>query len=197
MYFGRNLRYLRRKNKLSQSDIASFLKYRNFTTIQKWEDGTSFPKISNVIKLSDYFKVDLDDFLNNDLSDEETIEVPIIGEVKAGYGLYPFEENIGYEKILKKEATNDCFYLKVKGDSMIGARIFQDDLVLVSKCSDLKNNDIGLFILNDEATIKRIKFEDGNIFLIAENDDYEDVKITKDDNFRILGKVLHCKRLFV
>lgn len=197
MYFGRNLRFLRRKNKLSQSDLAIFLKYKNFTTIQKWEDGTSFPKISNIIKLSEYFKVDLEDFLNIDLSKEEMIKVPIIGEVKAGYGSYPFEENIGYEKISKKEYVDKSFYLKVKGESMINAHIFPGDLVYISKCDNLKNNDIGLFLINDETTIKRIKFKNGKIYLVSENDDYQDVMVSDKDNFRILGKVLHCKRLFL
>ena len=48
MKFKENLRYLRKANGLSQEELAHKLGYKSFTTVQKWEDGTSFPKLRNL-----------------------------------------------------------------------------------------------------------------------------------------------------
>ncbi len=67
MYLGKNIRYLRRKNGFSQENIANKLGYKSFTTIQKWESGTSEPPIKKLKDLSELFNVDMDDMNNKDL----------------------------------------------------------------------------------------------------------------------------------
>lgn len=67
MYFGKNLRYLRRKSGLTQEQIADRLKYKSFTTIQKWESGDSQPPMTAVKILSEMFKVPMDQLYNFDL----------------------------------------------------------------------------------------------------------------------------------
>ena len=57
MEFQKNLRYLRYQNNMSQDKLAELLGYKSFTTIQKWEDGTSFPHIENLNELSKIFNV--------------------------------------------------------------------------------------------------------------------------------------------
>ncbi len=196
MKFKENLRYLRKLNHLSQQDLADRFGYKSFTTVQKWEDGTSFPKVGNLNKLAELFHVELDHLLNVDLRAEK-VAVPILGEVKAGYDMYADENIFGYEYCdLKDYGPGEYFYLRVKGDSMIKERIAEGDIVYVKRQDWLDSHELGVFLLeNDEVTIKRALFKDGKIVLQASNDNYAD-RSYPADQVRILGKVLHSKVLF-
>lgn len=196
MKFKENLRYLRKANHMSQDELADKLGYKSFTTVQKWEDGTSFPKVENLNKLSSIFNVELDHLLNVDLTTDKVL-VPILGEVKAGYDLYLNQEIFGYEYCDSSEyGPGEYFYLKVKGDSMINDRIGDGDIVYVHAQDYLKDNELGVFLIeNDEVTIKRIKYLKDKIKLVASNKQYQDREY-KEDEVKILGKVLHNKVLF-
>lgn len=196
MKFKENLRYLRHSNNMSQEDLAKKFGYKSFTTVQKWEDGTAFPKIENLNKIAQIFNVELDHLLNVDLRTNK-VKVPVLGEVKAGYDMYINEEILGYEYLNNNEYTpGEYFYLKVKGDSMINDRICEGDIVYVRKQDYLENNDLGVFVIdNDEVTIKRIEYRDNGVVLKASNKKYSD-RYFDNDNIKILGKVLHNKVLF-
>ena len=196
MKFKENLRYLRHSSNMSQEDLAKKFGYKSFTTVQKWEDGTAFPKIENLNKIAQIFNVELDHLLNVDLRTNK-VKVPVLGEVKAGYDMYINEEILGYEYLNNNEYTpGEYFYLKVKGDSMINDRICEGDIVYVRKQDYLENNDLGVFVIdNDEVTIKRIEYRDDGVVLKASNKKYSDRYFNNDD-IKILGKVLHNKVLF-
>ena len=196
MEFKDNLRYLRKVNKMSQDELAEKLGYKSFTTVQKWEDGTAFPRVNTLNKMSDIFNIDVNHLLNYDIRTDQ-VAVPIVGEVKAGYDLYANEDIYGYEYCNHKEyGPGEYFYLKVKGDSMIDLRIGQGDIVYVKKQNYLDDKDIGVFLLdNNEVTIKKVHFDQDNIILQAANSNYPD-RIFKQDQVQILGKVLHNKVLF-
>lgn len=196
MKFKENLRYLRKLNNISQDELADKLGYKSFTTIQKWEDGTSFPKVENLNRLATIFNIELDHLLNIDLKADK-VPVPILGEVKAGYDMYADENILGYEYCDNKEYhAGEYFYLKVKGDSMIDLRIGEGDIVYVKKQDYLDNKDIGVFLLNDnEVTIKKALINKDYITLKAANDNYPDRKYKLND-IKILGKVLHNKVIF-
>ena len=184
MEFKDNLRYLRRSNKMSQDELAELLGYKSFTTVQKWEDGTAFPRVKTLNKIADIFNVDVDHLLNLNIRADK-IAVPVIGEVKAGYDLYANEDGPG-----------EYFYLKVKGDSMIGLRIGEGDIVFVRKQNYIYDKEIGVFLLdNNEVTIKKASFANNMLTLKAANPDYPDRKF-KPDEVKVLGKVLHNKVLF-
>lgn len=70
MSLGDNIRYLRIKKGLSQDDIAEYLGYKSFTTIQKWESGVSEPPIKKFKELSNLLHADMNDMLNKDLTNE-------------------------------------------------------------------------------------------------------------------------------
>ena len=196
MEFKDNLRYLRKTNRMSQDELAEKLGYKSFTTVQKWEDGTAFPRVSTLNKIADLFNIDVDHLLNLNIRADQ-VAVPILGEVKAGYNLYANEDIYGYEYCDSREyGPGEYFYLKVKGDSMIGLRIGPGDIVYVRKQDYLEDKDIGVFLLeNNEVTIKRVLFSDGKLILRAANSDYPD-RSFRPDEIRILGKVLHSKVLF-
>lgn len=196
MEFKTNLRYLRKANKMSQDVLAEKLGYKSFTTVQKWEDGSAFPRVNTLKKIADIFNVDVDHLLNLNIRSEQ-IAVPILGEVKAGYDLYANEDIYGYEYCNNNEyGPGEYFYLKVKGDSMIDLRIGEGDIVYVKKQDYLDNKDIGVFLLdNNEVTIKKASFGKNSVTLKAANPKYPDRKF-KNDEVKILGKVLHSKVLF-
>ena len=196
MEFKENLRFLRRTSNMSQDELADKLGYKSFTTVQKWEDGSAFPRVSTLNRIADLFNVDVDHLLNLDIRRQQTA-VPILGEVKAGYDMYANEDIFGYEYCNNDEfGPGEYFYLKVKGDSMIGLRIGEGDIVFVKKQDYLDNKDIGVFLLdNNEVTIKTVLFGKNSLTLKAANPDYPDRKF-KPEDVRILGKVLHSKVLF-
>ncbi len=196
MEFKDNLRYLRYSNKMSQDKLAEMLGYKSFTTVQKWEDGTAFPRVNTLNRIAEIFDVDVDHLLNLNLRSEK-VAVPIIGEVKAGYNLYANEDIYGFEYCNNNEyGPGEYFYLKVKGDSMIDLRIGDGDIVYVRKQNYLDNKDIGVFLLdNNEVTIKRAQFGKNSLTLKAANKNYPDRRFSLDE-IKILGKVLHNKVLF-
>ena len=196
MEFKENLRYLRYQNEMSQDKLAELLGYKSFTTVQKWEDGTAFPRVKTLQKIAQIFDIDVNHLLNVDVRNEK-VAVPILGEVKAGYDLYANEDIFGFEYCNTKEyGAGEFFYLKVKGDSMTDYRIFEGDIVYVKKQNYLDNKDIGVFLLdNNEVTIKKALINKNSITLKAGNSAYEDRKF-KPDEVKILGKVLHNKILF-
>ena len=85
-----------------------------------------------------------------------------------------------------KEAT---FFVKAQGDSMIGAGIQQGDILIVDKSLTAKSGKIVIAVVDGEFTVKRLHKYKGNITLKAENSDFEDIKISGDDELIIWGVV--------
>ncbi len=109
--------------------------------------------------------------------------LPIVGRITAGLPELSFEELEGY---FEPEKWRGCFLLKVKGDSMINARIYDGDLVVVKPTKQVQNNDIIVANLEDETTIKRLKKTGNTFFLKPENDAYPIIK----KPFEPIGKVI-------
>ncbi|MCI8844122.1 MAG: transcriptional repressor LexA [Oscillospiraceae bacterium] len=109
--------------------------------------------------------------------------IPIVGIVTAGLPILAVENIDGY---LPWEGEEDCFALRVRGESMIGAGIFDGDLVVIRPQNVASNGDIVLALLDDEATIKRFYRNEGEVWLLPENDAFSPI----DGRYaRILGKV--------
>ena len=87
------------------------------------------------------------------------------------------------------------FFAKVEGDSMIGAGIFEGDLLVIDKSINAKHKDIVIASVNDEFTVKRLDTKDG-IQLVAENKDYAPIKLTGEMEFAIWGVVTGVVRKF-
>jgi repressor LexA len=119
--------------------------------------------------------------------------VPIIGTIAAGSPIAAYEDIIDYEYALEKEGVDFC--LRVSGDSMIGARIFDGDIAFVKRQNDVDNGDIAVVLIDGEATLKRVYKEKGKIVLHAENPTIPDKIISSKDHKQvlILGKVKYVK----
>jgi repressor LexA len=196
MAFKDKLRALRKSKGMSQQDLAQEFGYKSFTTIQKWEDGSSFPPSETLRRLADFFSVSMDDLMGQ--QDTSDVSIPILGIVRGGALRIAEQEVIGHEWVQRSETKGgEYFYLEVTGDSMIGARIFPGDLVYVKRQSQVDNGQIAVVLVGDEATLKRVYFEEDKIILKPENEAYASMTYTKEEieerPIRILGRVIHNK----
>jgi repressor LexA len=85
---------------------------------------------------------------------------------------------------------NDCFLLRVEGDSMVDAHICSGDFVVVKQQATAEHGDIVVALLDDEATVKRIIIEEDRIILKPENKRMEPIEVEKGASFRVVGKVV-------
>ena len=127
--------------------------------------------------------------------DENIINVPLLGNVAAGVPLLAEENLEGYIPVpvsfLKK---GQHFALKVKGDSMKDAGIFEGDTALFVHQITAENGNIVVALLNDEAvTLKRFFMETNRVKLKAENPVYPPIYT---QNVRILGKLVCILRIY-
>lgn len=119
---------------------------------------------------------------------------PLVGRITAGQPVLAEENLEGYFPLPAEIAPGgSCFVLRVEGDSMIGAGIFDGDYVIVRQQQTAENGDIVAALLGDEATVKRFYRESGTIRLQPENENYEPI-ISRE--VQILGKVVGLFRRF-
>lgn len=129
---------------------------------------------------------------NFNLTRREVVNVPIIGQVAAGQPLLAVENIENYFPIPTEFMPNaETFMLKVKGDSMINAGIFNGDKILVQKQSDAQNGDIVVALVDDSATVKTFYKEGGHFRLQPENDTMDPIIVNECS---ILGKVFGIMR---
>ncbi len=117
--------------------------------------------------------------------------VPIVGRVAAGVPILA-EENREGELTLDPSIArwDDCYLLRVKGDSMTGAAILDGDLVLVRPQAAAHNGEIVVAMLEGEATVKRLKRERERVWLLPENPAFSRMELRNDESSGILGKVV-------
>ena len=129
---------------------------------------------------------------NFNLTRREVVNVPIIGQVAAGQPLLAVENIENYFPIPTEFMPNaETFMLKVKGDSMINAGIFNGDKILVQKQSDAQNGDMVVALIDDSATVKTFYKENGYYRLQPENDTMDPIIVNECS---ILGKVFGIMR---
>lgn len=131
-----------------------------------------------------------DDFA---LTRREMVNVPVIGTVAAGMPILA-EENIeDYMPIPVEMLPNkEVFMLKVKGESMIDAGIFNNDKVIVAKQNTANNGEMVVALVEDSATVKTFYKENGHIRLQPENASMDPIIV---DDVQILGKVIGLFRM--
>lgn len=127
------------------------------------------------------------------LTRREVVNVPLIGTVAAGQPLLA-EENIeNYFPIPVEMLPNaQTFMLRVKGESMINAGIFDGDQIIVEEKDTARNGEIVVALVDDSATVKRFFKEDGHYRLQPENEALEPIIV---DDVQIVGKVVGLIRM--
>ena len=109
--------------------------------------------------------------------------IPVVGVVTAGVPILATEHIEGY---IPWDGESGCFVLRVRGDSMIGAGILDGDKVVVRPQPDAENGQIVVALLDDSATVKRLKKTGRDVWLMPENPSYEPIP---GNEAKILGRV--------
>lgn len=115
--------------------------------------------------------------------------LPMLGEVAAGLPIYADEQ---LETAFCDDSLHCDFALKIRGDSMIGVRINDGDVVFIRSQNDVDDGEIAVVLINDEATLKRVYHIPNGLQLLAANPKYPPMIYTFDacDTIRILGKAV-------
>ena len=124
-----------------------------------------------------------------------TVPVPLVGEVRAGQPILA-DGRVEGSFLLPRQLVGDgtLFMLRVRGDSMVGDQIAEDDYVVVREQPTADNGDIVAALVpsyDPEATIKRLSLGDGRVLLLPANPAYEPIEA---DDMQILGRVVTVLR---
>ncbi len=112
--------------------------------------------------------------------------VPIVGRVTAGMPILAVEEHVGYVPFEPAANGGEYYALRIRGESMIGVGIMDDDLVIVRQDAEARNGDIVIALLEDEATCKTLNITADGVWLMPENPAYPPIDGT---GCQILGVV--------
>jgi repressor LexA len=120
------------------------------------------------------------------------IRVPVLGYIAAGQPIFASEQVVDFEYYPAAAGykEGELFALTVKGDSMIGARIYEGDKVIVRVQPEVEDGEIAVVNVDgDNATLKRVKRLNGKVLLLSDNPNYEPI-IVNSEQARICGKVI-------
>lgn len=135
-----------------------------------------------------------------EVGSDQTVAVPLVGRITAGSPVFALEEA---EEVLPLPRAlfrgNSLFALRVKGDSMIEAGIFDRDIAVLRFGPDFSDGDIAAVVVNEEATLKRIFKTKRGVRLHAENPAYPDRLVPSEQikqSFRLAGVLVGTIRRF-
>lgn len=218
--FSDRFKQLRAEHDLSQQSLATQLGLTK-SSVNMYERGEREPGIETLETIADYFNVDMDyllgksdipnknswldkidksvdlDVLKSQVKFENLFPIerkryPLIGTIACGEPIWANEE---LELYVESGADIQAdFCLRARGDSMIGARIYDGDIVFIRKQSMVDNGEIAAVVIDDEATLKRVNYfpEQNLLILKSENSKYQDFVFTGEQLERIiiLGKAV-------
>lgn len=122
--------------------------------------------------------------------------IPIIGRIAAGRPIYAAENiegSIVADPFFVSDA-NDAFVLKVEGDSMTGDAILPGDYLVVRRQPVVEQGQIAVVLIDDEATVKRISYENGRMQLLSSNPSYPPIEVREDSRVEVIGVVIGVLR---
>ena len=196
-----NLKELRKRNMLTQSEVANML---NITpqAYANYERGDRTPDIMTCKKLAAIFGVSLEVLLGDKpLSESKAFKIPILGVIPAGTPIEAVEDILDYEDISEDMARRgNYFALKVRGDSMLPT-VKDGDVVIVRQQEDAESGQICVVMINGyDATLKEIKKEPNGIWILPHNpnSDFKPSFYSKEEiikkPIRIIGVAVEIRR---
>ena len=192
MTFAKKLRQLRKEQGLSQSALAEKVGLSK-SSINMYERGEREPGFAALSAFAELFQTNIDTLLGKETQPKK---IKVLGEIACGEPIFTHQE-----ETLFGGAEQADFCLRAKGDSMIGARIADGDLVFIRRQPTVENGEIAAVIIDDTATLKRVFYDPAaqRLELHAENPRYAPLVYCGEelDHIRILGKAIgFCSDLF-
>lgn len=203
MRLGNKIKELRKKNRMTQADLAKKLNVAP-TAVSAWERNENRPLMDKIAIMSEMFDVPISYFFEDFKTIQEVRKepaqyictefsrLPIIGSISCGDGVIAYEEIKGYEEVPSSWLNGgEYFFVRAKGDSMINARIMDGDLLLIRRQDDVENGEIAAVLIDDEIVLKRVYKTNDTIILQSENPKYQPIVVQKSDmkNVRVIGKL--------
>lgn len=193
----KNIRRFMKIHDKTRGEICDALGVK-YTTFTDWINGNTYPRIDKIELMANYFGVNKSDLVEDHttyLSSENIVSatgrlVPLLGAIAAGTPILA-EENIE-EYYTVDNSLRASFALRVRGDSMIDANIFDGDIAFFVQQPDVENGEIAAVVIDDSATLKKVYHTDGSIVLQAANSKYSPIIIAKEEleNTRIAGRLV-------
>ena len=193
------LKTLRKERKMTQDELAAALGTSK-QTIHRYENGiiTNIPP-EKVEKLAYALGTTPSELMGwaeasyvGGLMPVATKRLPILGEIACGNPIFTNEEHESYAAADERLSADFC--LLAHGDSMIGARIYDGDIIFIRSQAVVDNGDIAAVIKNDEATLKRVYYypEEEKLILSPENPRYAPLVYIGSElaDIKIIGKAV-------
>lgn len=191
--FGIRMKEIRKKRGITLDEIAQSIN-RTEATVQRYESGNIknldneiIEKIARILRVQPQFLMGW-----TDVEISPALNIPLLGEIAAGKPIFAegnVEEYIQFPAELAP--SGDLFFLKIKGDSM-ETNIPEGSLVLIRVQDEVENNEVAAVLTNGntEATLKRIKYDGSDMYLIPDNREYTPVLVTENNPVKIIGKAV-------
>lgn len=189
---------IRDKKGLKDADVAKATGI-SASTFSDWKSGRSQPKQEKLKKIASALGVSLDYLtgqddtpLPPDIFPLTVKKFPLLGEIACGEPIFANEDRESY--IMSGTDIEADFCLKAKGDSMMGARILDGDIVFIKKTDIVNNGEIAAVIIEDEVLLKRFYYyKDENLLTLqSENPRFAPKNYIGEqlDHIRVLGKAV-------
>ena len=189
----------KKKNGLTNEDIARLSGVPKPTIDKITSGATKSPNLETVRSIARALGLTLDDFSDSDSSSifsipgvlpvPRMVRKPRLGAIACGDPILAVENHEGYDDV--PENINCDFTLICKGDSMIGGRIHDGDVVYIRQQPDVENNEIAAVIIDEEeVTLKRVYHDGDRLVLMAENPTFPPIIVNGEHTARIIGKAV-------
>lgn len=200
--FSENLRRQMTEKNVSRRELSDALGI-SYYTVTSWVKGTKYPRMDKVEMIANYFGIKKSDLIEekpaatpsiafDNLFPIEVKRFPLLGEIACGKPIAANEEKELYVEAGSNIPADFC--LRAKGDSMIGARICDGDIVFIQQQDMVEDGEIAAVVIEDEVTLKRLNYyPDKNLLILKpENSKYEDLVYTGEElnHIRILGRAV-------
>lgn len=192
MLLGEKIKKLRKEKRLTQSELAKILDVAP-TAVSAWERNANKPLMDKLSIMADLFEVPVSHFFERETEYlTEEIELPVYGEIACGNGTVIFEDTTEYKPVPREWIKGGkYFFTRAVGDSMVGARIHDGDLLLIREQPEISNGEIAAVCVDGEMLLKKVYYQKGQIVLQSENSKYPPKVLDSDDkSVRIVGKLV-------
>lgn len=187
---GNKIKYYRTLSKLSLEEVGKRIGVGK-STIRKYENGLIKVSHERLEQISNALGIDVALLYGEEIQ-SDVVEVPLYGSISCGNGSVIYESREGYIKSPTEWVNHGMFfYLTATGDSMIGARINEGDLLLIKQQEEVENGEIAAVAIDDECVLKRAYKKKDKFTLVSENPNYAPIEFNpkSDVNIKIIGKL--------